>query len=490
MRKIKVSNLSINTRRRTICCGLTFLPWALKYEIVKAGEGATETQQYLSDSDRTACFLESVQRQTVGLGTPPWSISNDMAAIEEARKHLLLPGSPVTKEDIDKIVEQLKNETPPTRFESGESYDILKYEMTDVVASAKELQMDVPGSLLIGSLPTPNINAEVIVVPDSFTCEYKNARQSKFAPKIILVNTRILSFAHEVSKIVVSCIPYHQDGNNISFSYTDAEIEKKIKSTPELVEAYINNILEFSLITHTPQYVVDPIYDRFLSAFRDGIEYFILGHEFSHIALHHTSSRGTPLSALSPPGQKQKILDTAALGFSWKQEMEADFYGIGLAKQTILDTAAKSEDPLALVTRPIGLVAPVLFFDSLKQLENATSIIETGIEPKITKEEYDATLAVLDESFQSKDTGGAKAPTDGSPSKVALPDHPPLWARQFFATRFVQNSFSNYKASDKAEQGMFDIAKATVSASNTLYELSKPKLFEVAATVKRIQQNQ
>lgn len=473
----------INSRRRTVCCALTLFPWALNCGVLRAEDDAPAARHYLSDSDRTACFLESIQRQSVGLGTPPWSLSNDMAAFDEAKKHLTLPGSPIAQEDMDRLIEELKKTTPPTRFESAEAFYVLNNEMTLIESSAQKLKMDVPGPLLIGSLPTPNINAEVLAVPDSFSCANENARQSQYKNKIILVNIRVLSFAHETCKIVVSCIPNQQIENNISFSFGDEEIEKNIKSKPELISAYIENILEFSRIVHTSQYVVDPVYYRFLNAFRDGMEYFVLGHEFSHIALHHVSKKGTPLSAVSPPGGKQRFLSTSAVGFSWEQELEADFFGLRVAKQTILDEAQKSKDALQLLTRPIGLVAPVLFFSSLKQLEDATAIMQTGREPKITKGEYEATLEILREAFQTNKTGASDAQPEAS-SRISLPDHPPLWAREYFVSGFIKDSFSNYQASDKAEQGMLEIALATLRASNKLYELSKPKMFEIAAALK------
>ncbi|SAL36270.1 hypothetical protein AWB71_01877 [Caballeronia peredens] len=473
----------VDNRRRAVCCALTIFPFLAHYKDASAQESPAPARQYLSDTDRTACFLESIQRQSVGLGTPPWSLDNDMEALEEANKHLVVEGSPIDQDFIKHLVEDLRHQATPTRLESAETNYILKREMALIEASATKLKIDVPGPLLIGSLPTPNINAEVIAVPDSFSCPSEKANKSQFLDKIVLVNTRVLSFAHETCKIVVSCIPFVRDDKSIGFNFGDNAIDENIKNNPRLLKAYIDNILEFSMIAHTEQFVVDPMYYRFLNAFRDGMEYFLLGHEFSHIALHHVSSRGTPLSALSPSDQKVKNLNATALGFSWRQELEADFSGVALAKQVILDEADTSEDPINKLLRPVGLTAPVLFFESLTQLEDATALIKTGDEPEITKDEYQATLTVLNNMLKT-DADDSAENREQTSSNVPLPDHPPLWAREFFMTHFVEDSFSDYKASEQAEQGMLEFAKAALKASRKLYDLSKPRLREISVVVR------
>jgi hypothetical protein len=400
--------------------------------------------QFLSNVHPAYSYLEALQEQAYA-GKPSFRRWTGSAKDKAMLRDLLGKldrrpggvGDHVSEADsfsstFDAMIARL-SKVMPTRYEDPNSVAILC--MAALQAHA-EVARDTPGFVLpyLGSLPTATLNASARSIPESTT-------------ELVVMNVGLFPFIHEFGKIGLATIRIESQADNVAI-YTSDDYFKTLRRAPQFVlrvsKAFEDLAKQRSIQSQdSPRELDDPL----LMAMDTALEAFVLGHEFAHLTLRHTS-RDTHVSEDLAGAQP---LSDQALRRLWGEEAVADLYAASVVQRIAqheyresVDTSPKSE--FGEYVR----YAPVLFFQLSEMAEAARFVHDhAALPPAISKEDRAAVLDFLSGALadQAKQLGRKQAAPETSGATRAIPlvvrqfgDHPPLWARRVLVEAFWKST--------------------------------------------------
>jgi hypothetical protein len=135
-------------------------------------------------------------------------------------------------------------------------------------------------------------------------------------------------------------------------SAIEARLNSDLGLYPRFAELFANYAVNGD--PHTaPEYYPAPDYIPLTSAWRDAMEFFIIGHEFGHVRLGHLDA---PRSSVSRGGYTE-------IAANWDQEFAADRFGLNV---TLACLAERHRNPavtcagVAMFLRGLGMVDQVV----------------------------------------------------------------------------------------------------------------------------------
>jgi hypothetical protein len=243
----------------------------------------------------------------------------------------------------------------PTKYEEPSGYHLMTNLARQVEDAASELGHPLPIRPQLGTLPTQNVNAMAVRVPDSD--EY-----------LILFESELFTFALLLSKVVARAIPFKgSESGMLNFSTEGEDIEKSIAENPEITRRFREVVLAYLIKgrpSAAPAYLPEEPYGTLAAILRQSMELFIMAHEYAHIISGHLSeSKTAPIDVGGQHGDE--------VIRSWQQELEADAQGLELMVRAM----QKRNHDLAL-----SYWGADLFFSCIEVVEQGISIMRTGRE--------------------------------------------------------------------------------------------------------------
>jgi tetratricopeptide (TPR) repeat protein len=312
-------------------------------------------------------------------------------------------------------------ETMPTRYEDPTSIFLLRTAATEVFneITQQDHSFELPH---LGTLPLGTLNARALPIPGSDT-------------KLVVVNSSLFTFAHELGKIALATIPIQSDDHQVQIDLSGIFFQNSIRHDPQFLVRFSKALEDFAnkrrIRGQAPPRELD---DPLLVVLDAALEDFVLAHEFTHLMLHHqTDDRLGPAtpSSISPD----------AFLRSWGEEAIADAYAAEFVnrlsyRRQLSEGAGSLRGELAEFSR----YAPVLFFQLDQIAEAARYVHDHGeLPPRPTDSERGSVVNVLQLAL-SQVLGAPKSDASGSGSSsgvisipkevLALGDHPPAWARE------------------------------------------------------------
>jgi hypothetical protein len=239
----------------------------------------------------------------------------------------------------------------PTPYESPELFSLMTHLSDEICQAAADLNMVIPLTPMLGTLPTGRANAVAICLePNDY---------------IILFEHGLFGFANLLSKTVALAMPFKgtEDGR-LAFDLGRSEISKEaVMRFGDVLLAYL-----FLGTPHRAQpYLPDASVSMLGGILRNSMELFVMGHEYGHIISGHFGN-ALPSSAVLAG------IDVSEIVRNWRQEHEADAVGVSL----MMAAMQKSGMDLAM-----SFWGADFFFSFIEIIERTISIMRTGREDEI-----------------------------------------------------------------------------------------------------------
>jgi hypothetical protein len=319
-----------------------------------------------SNYKKAAAYLEELQRQVYSrLGTLPHHMRMSSDAQTGLQKDFL-------KRFYDQLHDTLSNSTYdeyesmillymkkateacPSPFQDPWWYGLLMDMIHDIEGVLREMSETPRASYLFGSLPTGQVNAMAVQIPNN--------------PYVLfLLEDGLFGFANLVCKAVAGVFPYRGTGEDgqASFGVSMAEIESAIAAKPDAIERFLEVLLAY-IVEGNPHkarpYLPEPESAILAACLRESMEVFVLGHEFGHLIRGHIEA-GRRKVALFGQTNAQQILT------NWKDEFEADTTGL----EILLRVQGKKGFDVS-----VSFWGADLFFGCIDVVEKAVQILARG----------------------------------------------------------------------------------------------------------------
>lgn len=239
----------------------------------------------------------------------------------------------------------------PTRFESPSQYRLLQDLIDKIKCAADDYGIDTSTFPYYSSIPTQLINAQAVRLPCS--------KQS-----FLLFDSQIFLYCHLFAKVFSLCLPVIKKDQGITFSVDIEKVKDRIVNVPECIERLfdlLSALDETDVPGKAEPYIPDVSYIHLSAIFRDGMEMFVVAHEFGHIYANHLDSL---LPRLCFPAQEGKNNSSSHI-----QEFEADAIGLLL----IISAQAKKGFDAGL-----SYIGAELFFHALEMQNKFNYLLEHG----------------------------------------------------------------------------------------------------------------
>lgn len=212
------------------------------------------------------------------------------------------------KAAVKKEFEEIRSAPIPTEYQEKFLYSILQKYSDEVIRIAREANFQISEKIVIGTLPTGEVNARAIRVPSGGI--------------IIALNYGLFLFIHLLAKAVSSFFPLETDKDDkLVLSASDDDVTRSLEANSEGHVRFVEVLLAY-VVLGDPSYA-RPYFQKgpqvFLSsAMRDITEFFVVAHEYSHLFLNHR--------AIEPKFQRKLLgqVKVNEIVRSWKAELEAD----------------------------------------------------------------------------------------------------------------------------------------------------------------------
>ena len=244
----------------------------------------------------------------------------------------------------------------PTKYENPSYYSLMKNRFESIREEAVNLKKDNSvwsfKDPVFGTLPTGQINAMAIQVPDS-------------DDHLIVFEEQIIVFCNLLSKIIAQSIP--QNNENTS-PVNKSEIMIHLDENPQILARFLQLITLYvtnERISDGTQYNLDKKYDDFVSLFNHSIELFLFGHEYGHIVQWKSEK-------IRLVEKKLRNETISEIYHPWEEEFLSDMIGLNLMT-SIMKRKHNVEPAWSLTGIQIILHA-------IHMLDNVDSIVNTGNE--------------------------------------------------------------------------------------------------------------
>lgn len=350
-----------------------------------AGEGLPETA---SGSEAARRYLEGLQESVYRTGMFGRPVLADLSAsarealeakiyqlaVDSIKTENVAHGGELTQEQIDFARKHAHDSIygkTPTRFEEPSEYGIVT-----AVAARVEKAVEVvtePTAArphpLIGTLPTGQVNAMAIRVPD--TSEH-----------IVVFESQIFNFCLLFSKAVTMAMPYiGNEGGYVKISTDMDQIAARLDQHEEITKRFFEVVAAYVVEGSpglAPQYLPPYPWGSAASRYCTAMEFFIMAHEYSHVLLEHTGRGRRSASLLG--GKSAEVLE-------WSRQQETDADALG----AILLMASPDLD----IDSSMRFVGVSLFFGALMVVESALTLLAFGEERQLVSETHPAHLERL-----------------------------------------------------------------------------------------------
>lgn len=239
----------------------------------------------------------------------------------------------------------------PTRYDSPMQVRLLEGLVNRIEEAINSLAIEVKEFPHCACIPTGLVNARAVLLPT-------------VDRPFLLFDSELFLYCHLFAKAFARCLPIVDRKEHISLSIERDLVERRIAGTPELVEHFRDLLYTYAKTGSTSkskQYDPEPDYVQMLEILRDGMELFVVGHEFGHVQAGHLSELVAHLGLNS---------DSLGVGNeSHRQEHEADLIGLALTLQAMSSSGYDAA---------LAYVGVELFFISLELAERAHYIIRDG----------------------------------------------------------------------------------------------------------------
>lgn len=314
---------------------------------------------------RSLEYLESIQRECLQIRFGD-TYEDDFQKLEQEKE---------TKFDIEKyfasqpsMTEREKNEMRigyakskksiqlQTKFESIQSYSILKTLFNTIETTAKNISLKTKNKPIIGTAFSKEYNAFAEKVPN--TDEY-----------LIVFEGELFTLSNLLAKLIALCLPdFKITENAVSFSFEVNRIRRHIQSNEVLQNRFadlVYNAIYLGQPNKTQQYFLDEPFGKLQYELLFSLELFVVGHEYGHIYCGHLNDNnlikqlhnGTSIQRISP---------------DWTMEYEADRIGLVLLLHSLTHNNLF----------PFSFLGPELFFTFLDIDERANNLFANGKEKR------------------------------------------------------------------------------------------------------------
>ena len=320
---------------------------------------------------------------------------------------------------------KIKAKSLPTKFENPIIYGILEnlQSLTENAINTffkEDSFQQVKERVIIGTLPTGEINARAILTPN------KNHY-------LIIFDSEIFNFANLLSKSIAYAMKPELAMGMMVLSMNIPDIEERLAEDESVLRRFSEPIISFILTGRvlTAPYILKHPFSMMAKKLLDSMELFVMGHEYSHMILGHLNENNLCASAL-PSLQKNTEFHK-----SWIQEFEADIKGV-----QIMSAACQSQGYHFLES----FLGVDFFFICSMLLERGINVLKTG-EDELWK--FDET------EFSST--------------------HPPILFRLNYIHQALKNKFDA-----KIYEGIMNMNRNIIGVVETLWEIALlPRLKEL-----------
>ncbi|MGW8763070.1 hypothetical protein ACWGN5_11295 [Streptomyces sp. NPDC055815] len=305
-----------------------------------------------TDVEKARAFLWELQSQVVrasGLRHSRDGAGWKELLVETGRR---MPG--VAEGELERIVELAMK--PGDRWPPrGPDEDPGGYWL--IHSLADRLEKSFPASFarpVIGLLATGEINAVTLLAPDAKT-------------HIVAFESELLTFSNLFAKAVALAMPHEgTEGDKVMFSVDIDKVRRHVRNSPEAVRRFREVVLAYLLEgrpSRAPEYLPPQVTSVMGSVLHNGMELFVLGHEYGHVMAEHVSDRKSPRRMLGTGD-----VDVTEVAWKWEQEAVADLIGWNLC------LGAMGED----YGPSLPHAGVELFFSACEVLERAVPLLVTG----------------------------------------------------------------------------------------------------------------
>lgn len=239
----------------------------------------------------------------------------------------------------------------PTRYDSPTQFRILGKLVSRIRAAAELMGLDTTTFPHCSCIPTGLVNASAVALPNT-------------TRPFLLFDSELFLYCHLFAKAFAQCLPVVGRGEMLSLSVDIELVKQRICTTPELTERF-TDLLSAYAATGSPsksnQYNPESDYVHLLDILRDGMELFVVAHEFGHVCSGHLSGvlKRLGLHAEELFGENP----------SHRQEHEADLIGMVLTLQAMSSSGYDAA---------LAYVGVELFFVSLDMAARTRHIVLNG----------------------------------------------------------------------------------------------------------------
>lgn len=311
---------------------------------------------YLSDSDPDFQCLEKHLRDGSFGKLHDQHVYQAHHDIESQRKFYEVVAEKMGIEG-EAIAQLFPNEiTLPTRFESPTHYRLLSGLIDKIKEMAEGYGIDTSTFPHYSSIPTQLVNAQAV----RLSCSKRS---------FLLFDSQIFLYCHLFAKAFSLCIPVLSEDQGISFSIETERVKDRILNVPECIDRLVDLLgaLDKTKVPGRAEpYIPEPAYARLSALYLDGMELFVVAHEFGHIYANHLDSL---LPRLCFPAQGGENNSSSHI-----QEFEADAIGL------LLMISAQTKQGF---DSGLSYIGAELFFHALEMQDKFTHFLEHG-----TDEDY------------------------------------------------------------------------------------------------------
>lgn len=205
----------------------------------------------------------------------------------------------------------------PTRYDSPLKFRTLEGLISRIREAAGSLGLKTEEFPHYSCIPTGLVNAMAV----QLHCATRS---------FLLFDSELFLFCHLYAKAFANCLPIVERGEMISLSVDTDLVRERLLGNPELIKRVIDLLYTYAATgspSKTKQYDPEESYIHLIDILRDGMELFVVAHEFGHIYAGHLSELLLRLK-MSPGG-----VDYG--NPSHRQEHEADLLGLLLTLQAM-----------------------------------------------------------------------------------------------------------------------------------------------------------
>lgn len=350
----------------------------------------------------------------------------------------------------------------PTRLEQPFSYFILERICSDIETALKSEYPNLQRPRF-GSLPTGTLNASALAAPGS-DCS------------IVVVNTGLFPFCHELVKIGLETIRFEFEGENIIIDHGEESFNRLFRRNEAILLRFSKALEDFSNDrVIRGQAAPDQWHDPAVVQMVRSLEIFVVGHEYGHLALGHKSDVRTPLRNRAADTHVTLEPDAELVVRSWEQEIAADLFGAWVLERCVLS----QEEMPGPDFRDFNLYAPLLFFELAEIAEEAKYIFDNKKMPPIpSAEERKDILNILTQCLNKLVDGETNVVPSlySATSNQRFDTHPPDWSRRLLMSAHLESG--EHKSSDEGRELRF-IAVALGRNLRVLWNDMRPLWLQV-----------